>query len=180
MKTEPNLRDWPSWWSVVLAMPIVIVSLTAIFIAHVDMLGLKTIPLPTSLRFTITDATSDKTLAVRAMHRHRDGRTYVATKYGLFAKDETTLVPVADFAGIEVRGLASAGSTLLVAAKNGVWASQSEGWTRVLPGEAWAVNALPDGSVAAATKHRGLKLSSDDGRTWQVDRALDETLSAPP
>ncbi len=185
MKKESNLRGWHAWWSVVLALPIIIASLTAIFIAHGDTLGLKGIPLPASLQRVAADAPAGKVPEVRAMHRHSDGRTYVATKYGLLAQDGGKLTAVAEFDGIEVRGLASAGATLFAATKGGVWASQADGWKRVLPGEAWSVNVLPDGGVVAALKQHGIMVSSDGGRNWLADRAVDGALSdyavtAPP
>jgi len=185
MSTEKNLRGWHSWWSVALALPIVIVSLTAIFIAHEDSLGLKAIPLPASMRMAADDASATKLPEVRALHRHADGRTYVATKYGLLTQDGAKLTPVDEFAGIEVRGLATAGATLFAATKNGVWALRQAGWERVLTGEAWAVNALPDRTVSVGMKKTGLVVSADDGRTWRADQIIDTALadyavSGPP
>ncbi len=176
MSSETGLRGWHAWWSVALALPIVIVSLTAIFIAHEDSLGLKGIPLPASLRLNSEDKWTARTVEVRGLHQH--GATmFVATKYGLLMHQNDKLDAVTELAGIEVRGLASVGNTLFAAAKNGVWTLQDGQWKRAYSGEAWSVNALPGGAVAAAVKGSGLLLSRDGGTTWTSDENLNEGLS---
>lgn len=176
MKTEINWRGWHTWWSVALALPISIVSLTAIFIAHEDALGLKSAPLPAALRPAVQERTA-AVPEIRAAHRHGDGTLYIAMKNGLFAQTGTTLTPVPALAGIEVRGLASTMDGLYAATKSGVWRLAGENWERVLRGEAWSVNAASDRRIVAAMKQGGVVASNDGGATWQAERALNQALT---
>jgi hypothetical protein len=176
MSNESGLRGWHAWWSVALALPIVIVSLTAIFIAHEDSLGLKGIPLPASLRLNSEDKWTAKTVELRALHEHNKA-TFIGTKYGLLVQQDSKLDAVAELSGIEIRGLASVGGTLFAAAKNGVWTLQEGQWKRAYAGEAWSVNALHAGGVAVAVKGSGLLISRDNGATWTSDDSLNEGLS---
>ena len=176
MSNESGLRGWHAWWSVVLALPIVIVSMTAVFIAHEDALGLKNVPLPASLRLNSEDKAVARSIEVRALHMH-SGTAFVATKYGLLRQREDELDAVAPLTGVEVRGLASAGDTLFVAAKNGVWALRDGEWRLAYKGETWSVSPLPGGDVAIATKGSGLLLSRDSGITWESNPDLVDALS---
>lgn len=176
MKIESSWRGWHTWWSVALALPIVIVSLTAIFIAHEDSLGLKGIPLPAALRPVVQERTA-MAPDIRAVHRHADGTLYVASKNGLLAQTGTILTPVAALEGIEVRGLASTADGLFAATKSGVWRLAGRSWERVLVGEAWSVNAASDRGVVAAMKQGGVMASDDGGTTWQSERALNRALT---
>jgi hypothetical protein len=178
MNGKSGLRGWHAWWSVVLALPIVIVSLTAVFIAHGKSLGLGEIAASAGWLPGYSVATMEPAVELRAVYADRDGTRYVAAKQGLFVSDGETLQPVEALAGMEVRGLVRAGGTLYAAAKDGVWANRGDGWARILKAEAWSLNAQADGALVAAVKDRGVLVSRDGGDTWSVDAALREVVTA--
>lgn len=164
-----TLRSWHAWLSVILALPILIVGLTAIFIAHDKALGLKDIPV--SAGWLPGYATSSPSTGVEIRAVLLGPPTLVAAKQGLFLKDGTTLAPIDRFKGIDVRGLAEHNGTILVAAKTGIWRQEGSGWKRVVDGEAWSVSVLADGKAAAVLKDDAVMLSLD-GRTWAPDGDL--------
>jgi hypothetical protein len=176
MRNETGLRGWHAWWSVALALPILIVSLTAIFIAHGDSLGLKGIALPAGLRLNSEDKWTARAVEARALHEH-DQTVFVGTKYGLLVQQRGKLEAVAELAGVEIRGLASAGPALFAATKNGAWALHGGKWKRAYSGGVWSVSTLPDGAVAIATNSSGLLLSRDGGASWSSDDNLNDGLS---
>jgi hypothetical protein len=176
MSNETGLRGWHTWWSVALALPIAIVSLTAIFIAHTDSLGLKSISLPSHLHLNSEEKWIAGTVDVRALHEH-NGTTFVGTKYGLLRQQDGRLNSIAQLAGAEVRGLASSGDTLFVAARNGTWTLHAGEWRQAHKGETWSVTALPGGAVAIATKGSGFLVSHDNGATWESEHSLTDALS---
>ncbi len=168
-----SVRGWHTWLSVVLALPIAIVSLTAIFIAHDKAMGLKEIYLPSALSVR----TGEPMLPdVRSVQRDGQGVEFIATKYGLLRRDGAALTPVAELKTMEVRDLAAVDGRLVAATKGGVWMQQDGAWRQVLPGEAWSVNALADGRLGVAIKEQGLYVSADRGGTWTREAALDHAL----
>lgn len=178
MSTKTGWRGWHTWFSIVLALPIAIVSLTAIFIAHDKALGLKEIPVAASWLpgYAMTPA-MDMAPEVRSVHRAADGTDYVATKYGLFTSRGGALAPVEALGQSEIRDLAaSPDGTLYAAGKMGLWRGQSGNWEKILPGEMWSVAVRADNAIAVAVKERGLVVSADGGRSWVADAALRENL----
>lgn len=185
MKVPGALRDWHAWISVVLAVPVLIVGLTAIFIAHDKALGLKEIPIDAGwLPGYGSGAPTQAAIEIRAIHLLADGGEYLGTKQGLYVRKGDGLAVVEALRGVEIRGLAQVDGTLFAAAKNGIWRLRDDGWLNVLKGEAWSVQAH-DGGVAAALKDRGILVSGDGGATWKGDGALQSALArhaeaAPP
>lgn len=173
-----GLRGWHAWLSVVLAVPIVIVSLTAIFIAHDKSLGLKEIPLG---RWAPTEMEG---MEVRALFTTGGGTDYVGTKYGLMMREGANLTPIAALDGIEVRGMAEAGDALYAATKAGLWRLQGGTWERVLAMETWSASTGADGVLRVAVKDSGIMATRDGGASWTRDAAisgeLDRIASAMP
>lgn len=176
MSNKQGLRNWHSWVSVVLVLPIVIVSATAILIAHERALGLKQAPvsLPGGLGAQAAEAPD-----VRATARTADGEYLVATNKGLLVKTANGFTPVKGVAVEDFRIVAAYPDTVLAAGKGGVWLKEKQGdWTRVLKGDAWWAVRNADGSLSATVKDKGLMVSHDAGRHWKADKALKTDLVA--
>lgn len=176
MTKKSGLRGWHTWWSVALAAPIMIVSVTAIFIAHDKSLALKEIPVAADWLpgYAATPAMMPE---LRAIHRGPDGREHVATNYGLFVRSGDRVEPIEALGKTDIRTLTQAGDTLLAAGKTGVWALRGGAWEQLLRGDAWSAGAAPDGTLVAAIKDRGALMSSDGGRTWQIDDSVRQGLA---
>lgn len=161
-----NSRNLHVWASIALALPILIVSLTAIFIAHDDALGTKKIEVGAYWLpgYAVSGAYLPE---IRTVHAASDGRTYVGLKGGLFRLDADRLVREDALGYTEVRALAETSRGLMAATKSGVWLREDGRWSRVLDGEAWSLGKARGGELITALKQRGAMQSHDGGASWR-------------
>ncbi|MFN3616990.1 MAG: PepSY domain-containing protein [Aquabacterium sp.] len=168
-----------------LALPILIVGLTAVFIAHKKSLGTDDIKVSAQwlpgYAIEKADGTAGhgKMPEVRASLTTRSGQTLVGTQDGLYQLRGDKFVPVQALDGVPVRGLTESAFGLVAAAKNGIWVNTGGDWQRAMKGDAWNASTRADGTVVVAMKDDGLLLSRD-GRTWEPDAALVTALAALP
>ena len=85
MKMNLKARDWHNWVSVILLLPMLLVGLTAVFLAHKKELGLNELDVTAYVSWL--PGYGDGALArgapeVRAFLLAPDGRTYVGTQRG--------------------------------------------------------------------------------------------------
>jgi hypothetical protein len=182
MKLNFNARSWHIWASIILALPILIVGLTAVFIAHKKSLGTDDIKVSAQWLpgYAAEKAGSQaKMPEVRASLTTRNGQTLVGTQDGLYQLQGDKFEPVKALDGVQVRGLAESAFGLVATAKNGIWVNAGGEWKRAMKGDAWNASTRADGTVVVAMKDDGLLLSRD-GRTWEPDAALVTALAALP
>lgn len=145
------------WSGVLLALPMFIVGVTAVFLAHEKSLGIKDIPiswLPMSY---------EKEYQLRSVAEDADGRLWLGSQQGLFVQQgEGQPEPVAEF---EVRQLLSEGDSLWVASKMGLYQLQGEALELRLEGDVHGITRLADGRLMAGVKELGA-LHSSDGLSW--------------
>lgn len=145
------------WSGVLLALPMFIVGITAVFIAHKDGLGLKDMPIG-GLSMAAT-----KELELRAVTQTADGRLWLGSQQGLFVQQaDGTAQRQADF---EVRQLLAEGDSLWVASKMGLYLLQDGGLEQRLDGDVHGIGRLADGQLMASVKDIGA-LHSRDGLSW--------------
>lgn len=179
MAPRSTSRAWHLWWSLILAAPMALIGLTAIFIAHGESLGFKKVDVAASwLPGYGIYGMSQEAEEVRAFLDTGQGTYMVGTKEGLLASHETGLTSVAALAGIEVRSLAMAQDTVLAGTKEGLWARQDGNWKKLLGGEVWSVSATASGVYRAAVKDVGMVESRDGGATWGPIVAINEAVAA--
>jgi hypothetical protein len=180
MKLNLKARSWHTWASIILALPILIVGASAVFLAHKKALGTEDIKVAAKwLPGYQTEETKTRQPEVRSVLSTRDGTTLVGLQDGLYRLDGERLVAVEALAGMPVRGLAAGAFGHVAAAKNGIWLEQDGIWQRVMKGDAWNASLRADGSIVVAIKDKGL-LVSTDGRKWQSDPLLAAALAALP
>lgn len=180
MKISFESRKWHIWVSLILALPILIVAVTAIFIAHDKSLKLEEVPVSVGwLPGYAMQAGKPGNHEPRALLLTRSGEQWVGLRHGLYRVEGETLRAVPALAGTQVRGLAEASWGRVVAAKNGVWVERDGTWTRAIDADAWNVSLRPDGGVTVALKDEGLQVSHD-GVTWTADVAVGRALAALP
>lgn len=173
MRIGFNSRTWHFWISALLALPILIVGVTAVFIAHDRSLGLKEIPVAAGwLPGYAGEGKGRHETELRAALVAADGSTWLGAKGGLVRTRDGDAALVAAFAGEEVRSLAETPAGILVGTKKGVWLGRDEDWHQVLRGEVWQIAGAPDGTLRAVLKDRGLLESTDGGLRWQVAPAM--------
>lgn len=182
MQLNLKARDWHNWVSVILLLPMLIVGLSTLFLAHKKELGLEKIDLTpyvgwlpgygaAKMHGSHTEIRSSLPLAA--------GGHLVGTQGGLFRVIDGRAEAVRELGGINVRDIAAAPWGIVVATKNGVWVESGKGWRKTVDSDAWNANALPDGSVVVAIKEGGL-LASHDGRIWEAVPGIAAALEALP
>ena len=167
-----SLRGWHAWISVLLVVPVIIVSATAILIAHDKDLGTKNVPLELPGAASIGAAEYElKSLQVLA-----DGTTLFGTKYGLF-EQRPGAVPtkVAVLGEAEVRGFQPVDGALLAASKEGLWRLEAGQWSKLHGGDFFSVSSAA-GTVYATGKTE-LYASTDGGRTFVQSPLADESFA---
>lgn len=182
MKLKYDTRSWHAWISVVLAVPIVIVAVTAIFIAHDDALGTKDTVITPYVGWLpgYSEATVKmQRMEVQSLTTARDGSQWLGTKAGLYRVTDGRAMPVEALGGTHVRNLVDTPAGLVAATKNGVWLGQNGQWTRTARGDAWSASVGANGAIHVAMKDTGV-VTSTDGRTWQKDSAALAALAALP
>jgi hypothetical protein len=179
MKLNFKSRSWHTWVSVFLSLPILVVALTAVFIAHEKALGTKDIPVAAGWLPGYAMEDKGRRDTARAAFTGAGGRTLVGTQGGLFELRNGRLEAVAALGATPVRAIAAAPWGLVAAARNGIWVERDGAWTRAQKLDAWNAVARPDGSVLVAAKDRGL-LTSRDGTRWEPDAALMAALARLP
>lgn len=180
MKIKFDSRNWHIWVSLTLALPILIVAVTAIFIAHDKSLGLDEVPVAAGwLPGYAMEAGKPTNHEPRALLVTSAGEQLVGLRNGLYRLDGETLTPVAALAGTQVRALVEAPWGRVAAAKNGVWVERDGRWMRSIEADAWNASLRPDGGVTVALKDEGLMVSRD-GVSWTADATVARALAALP
>lgn len=172
---KANVRSWHTWLSVLLAVPIVLVSATAILIAHDDSLGTKKIVV------TETDGSTagQHGYELKSYFQAQDGTQYFGTKYGLAVKKPGAQPSATVELGHgEVRGIAGVDGSVYAATQKGLWRMDPDGaWTKVATGDFWSVSGSP-GLVRAVVKDVGLVESTDGGLSFAAAPAASEVLTS--
>jgi hypothetical protein len=170
-------RRWHTWLGVILALPILVVALTAVFMAHRKVLGTDQVNVAAWLPGYHRQGGAGERPDVRSTFIDRGGRVWLGTQEGLFAVQGGQVKRVASLGLTPVRAFAESDSTLMVAARNGVWQRDGERWSRVLQGEAWSLVVLADGRFLAVMRDQAPQWSRD-GKLWRPDPAIGQALDA--
>ncbi len=182
MKLNFNPRTWHNWVGVILSLPILVVSVTAVFIAHNHALELREVDV-TRFVWWLPAYGEAQTQAmkteIRASLSTADGQRWLGSKDGLYQVTDGRARQVDALGGTEVRDIVAAPFGLVVATSKGLWLKDAKGWTKVRKGDAWSVNLNPDGQVAAGLKGEGV-LTSRNGRDWILDTTAGAALAAVP
>jgi hypothetical protein len=164
-----SFRGWHIWLSIALSLPILIVGLTAVFIAHDKALDLKSLHVPAAWSPMSQPAQLHRNdTEVRALWGDAAGTQWLGSKMGLYRIGPEG-VPTPIVGPYDVRALHGAGAAMLVAAKNGLWRVEPGEITarRLVQGEFWSVTATPQG-LLAVPKEADAQISLDEGRHWQA------------
>lgn len=167
-----SLRGWHAWISVLLVVPVIIVSATAILIAHDKDLGTSRIAveLPGA---AVAGAAAYELKSIQVLP---DGTTLFGTKYGLFeAAPGTTPASIAALGDTEVRGFLMAGDAVLAASKSGLWRRDAAEWQLLQSGDFFSLSAA-DGTIFAIGKSE-LYASTDSGRSFARSPLADQSFA---
>lgn len=152
-----SMRNWHTWASVALGVPLLLVGLTTVFIAHEKSLGTKDIALP------LGNASADP-IEIRFSAQIGVER-WVGTRNGVFRLEGERAVPVSGAPRDEIRALVAAGGAVLMAGRKALWRYENGKAVPIYKADCWQIAASVDGYTAAC-KEIGL-LASADGAHWQ-------------
>ncbi len=163
-----SARSIHLWVSIALALPMLIVALTAVLIAHDKSLGLKEIQLPAAW---VPGGGKAEEAELRAYWPLPDA-AYLGGKQGLLRQPAGALQPVHGLRA-EVRALLGlADGRVLAASQRGLYQVQGLQAERLARGGFHSLSRQPDGSLLAIGKD-GLALRSSDGQDWQPTLATE-------
>ncbi|MDC6170321.1 PepSY-associated TM helix domain-containing protein [Paucibacter sp. XJ19-41] len=170
-----SVRSWHLWVSVILALPILIVSLTAVLIAHDKALGLKQIALGDK-----TEVRAEARPELRQLLVAADGSQWLAAKRGLIVQRGERLHSVAG--PTELRALAESGGVLLAGGKYGLYridtGAAEPRAERVMKGDIWGISKTAEGWLV--TTKTEVYAAGPEGRDFKPSTAHLPLLAAAP
>lgn len=167
------------WVSITVALPILLVALTALLMAHDRTLKLREIELPAHWLPGLRGEPQPG-LEVRAVAEQGDTR-WLGTREGLWRQQAGQWLKVDGLERADVRALLPlADGRMLAASRQGLFAVNADGKARRLQrGDFWTLAEHPDGSLLAVARDSQLLASRDGGKSWKAAHAdLLEQLSA--
>lgn len=183
MKFKLNNTSWHTWSGLILALPIFIVGITAVFIGHEKSLGTKEVMVNVSWlpaysadgkAYHYTDELKD----VKAFYQDTSGKQYLGTKAGLMIFEGGTITPVEALLGKEIRSIAEKNGIMYVASKYGLWIKKiGSEWAQAHKGDAHGVFPRNETELTLSLGKYGTVHSSDGGITWNKAKELESALA---
>jgi len=175
-----NWRTWHAWLSVILSLPLFIIGVTALFIAHGRTLGLNKMDIDALWLPGYAMAASKREPVIVKTAFAADGVWLVGAKSGLFILESGRANAVEALSGTEVRSINGVNGKFVVGAKTGVWLGGGNDWQRIYNSEVFTAGALPNGAIFAVPTNGELLISRDEGQTWSNDAATITSLNLLP
>ncbi|MCX7876097.1 MAG: PepSY domain-containing protein [Melioribacteraceae bacterium] len=157
-------HKWHNWVGIILSLPILIVSITALLIAFNDELGLRNIFINkkffpgylleknynTNLEFK-----EIKSLLVK------NDTIFIGSKGGLLIKYDNKIEIVNEFSGIEIRKILEYDNKIYIATKNGLYVKEKSNWSKILNKEVHDIAFDADGNIYASLGKEGIIQSNN-------------------
>jgi hypothetical protein len=181
MKVNFNARSWHNWISIILVLPIIIVGITAIFIAHHKTLKMEQIDVTSYVSWLpgySANTMNDNKFELRSSYIDAEGKQWLGAQNGLYQMIGKTITPVTAIPATQVRDIAESPWGLMVASKMGIWINTDTGWQQTYKGDAWNISANKN-NVSIAVKDKGI-LVSDNGKDWHASKAVLESINDMP
>ncbi len=156
-------RKWHIWLGVAFAIPLLIVGMTTIFLAHDKALKLDE-HLISSSYFPGYYGSKMVSNEIKSYFKDAEGVEYFGYKLGLHVKKDGVSTPLAFFDKHEIRRIEKLGDTLLVGTKKALFMEHKNGFKEVLKKDIWDVS-VREGMVSVTTNKEGL-FQSSDLKTW--------------
>ena len=175
---HPILRRLHIWIGLLILLPIALVSMTAIMLAHDKDLGLKDIRIQGEwLPDSWLKHRDDKDAEIKAYLAGEAGSALIGTKSGLYYLEGNTLTEVQALQGMDVHALKRWQGEVLAATRQGAFLSAHGTWHQLYQGDARSIDADNDGNLYVAAHHKGLLVSHDGGQSWQEAADIGKQLA---
>ncbi|ALG66528.1 PepSY domain-containing protein [Beggiatoa leptomitoformis] len=180
MRLKFNARTWHAWLSIVLAIPFLIVALSAIFIYHGQALGFRDIMINVGWLPAYREAPRDDPQAdIRIFIPVADG-AWIGTRGGLVRQIGDTVQLIPAFAGQEIRALLPLAEKIIVLTQQGLWIEQVGEWKRISP-RGFILNAfVANNQLYLALRGKALQTSQDEGKNWTAVKEFSPILAKLP
>lgn len=152
-------RQFHLWPGVLLGLPMLIIGITAVLLAHEKSLGLPDVEVP------FLQMSADQALELDTSIEDAQGRLWLGGKQGLYVQHADGRIE--QHADLEVKQLLSHGERIWIASKSGLFSLFGTHLEKHLSGETKGISLLADGRLMASHKSRGALLS-EDGSIWQA------------
>lgn len=174
-----QLFNWHMWAGIIFTVPVILVSLTAIFIAHEKGLGTKKILVNGGWLpgYQTNDADLAHYLDDVKAFAHADGKQYYGTKVGVLEESEAGLRVLSGTEGKEVRDIEVSGSSIFVASKYGIYQVTPTVTTELIKGDFHGIQ-IDDKLIIASQGKYGVMTSSDGGKNWSQKGNLSDVIPA--
>ena len=183
MKFKLTSTSWHTWSGLVLALPVFIVGITAVFIAHEKSLGTKEVMVNVSwLPAYSADGKAyhyaEELKDVKAFYKDQGGTQYLGTKAGLMSFNGDVITPIEPLQGKEIRSIVEKDGTLYVASKQGLWLKKKDDqWHQAHTGDVHGVFPVNDSDITISLGKYGTLNSLDGGATWSRIQDLENALA---
>lgn len=167
--------NWHMWIGIAFAIPILLVSLTAILIAHENGLGTKEIAVNTGWfpgyesKENINHYLNDvKSICVKG------DTTYFGTKLGVIIQDKSKKIALLKGSeGKEIRDFLLVGNQLWIASKEGLFLSEYNEIRLIKKGNIHGID-LSHTTLITSESNKGYSISYDNGKTWKTAQKISE------
>ncbi|KUO64656.1 MAG: hypothetical protein APF83_07945 [Lutibacter sp. BRH_c52] len=166
--------NWHMWLGIIITIPIILVSITAILIAHEKGLGTKDIAINAGwlpgygsnedIKLYLNDV---KEVVIDS------NKTYYASKLGVVIEEDKKLSIVKGTEGIEIRDLQFIDNQLWIASKDGLFISENRIAKLLKKGDFHGINIHNKIVTASEGKH-GFHRSNDLGKSWESSKISSE------
>ena len=173
MKINLLVRNWHINLGTILAVPVFVVCVTAILMAHNQTLDLRSIPMNLAWLPGYQNANKNVSdMEVRSTLHTSDNRYYIGTRFGLWELKDNRLVQIPEAPEGEIRSIKETPQGMILAGRYGVWMSEAGHWKKLYRGDAWEVETLPNQHLRIATRKKGFMESDDQGKHWHPVKEL--------
>ncbi len=157
-------RKWHTWLGVLFAIPLLIVGVTTLFLAHEKRLNLDQYWVSSSFFPGYLGETTARN-EIKSYFKDVNGVEYFGYKMGLLTQKEGKIASVPFFDTYEVRGIEMLGGHLLVGTRKALFIEQEGLFKEVLKKDILDLS-VRDGVVSVVTNKEDL-FSSHDLKTWK-------------
>lgn len=163
-------HKWHNWVGIVLSIPVLIVSISAILIAFADEFKTDEVKISASIVPGYYFESTKETI----LYELKDSKGilvssdtfYVGTKAGLIIKtaDKTELVK--QLSGFEIRKIAKLNGNIYAAGKSGLWIKTFTGWNKLIDKDVHEITKDENGNLYAAIAKGGIITSKNNFKNY--------------
>lgn len=186
MKKLFSGRKWHLWLGFILALPFIIVSVTAILIAVQDSL----IDKENEPQVNVSWFSGYSKSAMQAEYEFKkgeikssllasDGTMYYGTKTGIIAVKNKKAEYLPTFETADVFTISETNNIIYIGTKTGLYKYQNGKSAKLFNKETHHLDIRANGTLAIST-NKEMYFSSDSGTTWQKDKTLAEVIETIP